>query len=49
MSEEKKQAAEEMRSTMEKLETLPKEMQSAVTSYLQGMVAAYELQQQKPA
>lgn len=47
MTEEKKKSAEELRETMQKLEKLPDNMQVAVTSYLEGMVAAYDCQQRE--
>ena len=47
MTEEKKKSAEELRETMQKLEKLPDNMQVAVTSYLEGMVAAYDCQRRE--
>lgn len=47
MTEEKQKAAEELRETMKKLEKLPDNMQVAVTSYLEGMVAAYDCQRRE--
>lgn len=47
MTEEKQKAAEELRETMQKLEKLPDNMQVAVTSYLEGMVAAYDCQRRE--
>lgn len=47
MTEEKQKSAEELRETMQKLEKLPDNMQVAVTSYLEGMVAAYDCQQRE--
>lgn len=47
MTEEKQKSAEELRETMHKLEKLPENMQVAVTSYLEGMVAAYDCQRRE--
>ena len=47
MTEEKKKSAEELRETMQKLEKLPDNMKVAVTSYLEGMVAAYDCQRRE--
>lgn len=47
MTEEKQKSAEELRETMQKLEKLPDNMQVAVTSYLEGMVAAYDCQRRE--
>ena len=47
MTEEKKTSAEELRESMQKLEKLPDNMKVAVTSYLEGMVAAYDCQRRE--